>query len=120
MGRFGGGGSREETPPCHDFSNGSTTFEDLSSSAPSSMGSGNKLQDFSMAIQQQMIVQKVISKLTDRAFHKCITSSKSLDSLSGVQVACIYSMVNEWMDTNKFMMGGLAKKQQQQQQSGGY
>jgi hypothetical protein len=117
MGWFGGG-SREETPPSRDFSDGSTTsFEDLSSSAPSSMGSGNELQDFSMAIQQQMIVQKVISKLTDEAFHKCITSKPS-DSLSGSQVACIHSTVNKWMDTNEFMMGRLAKKQQQQ--SGGY
>jgi hypothetical protein len=74
MGWFGGGGSREETPPSHDYSKGLTSFEDLSSSAPSSMGSGNELQDFSMAIQQQMIAQKVISKLTDEAFHKCIIS----------------------------------------------
>jgi hypothetical protein len=122
MGWFGGG-SREETPPSRDFSDGSTTsFEDLSSSAPSTMGSGSELQDFSMAIQQQMIVQKVISKLTDEAFHKCITSKPS-DSLSGSQVACIHSTVNKWMDTNEFMMGRLAKKQQQQQQqqqSGGY
>jgi hypothetical protein len=99
MGWFGGGGSREETPPSHDYSKGLTSFEDLSSSAPSSMGSGNELQDFSMAIQQQMIAQKVISKLTFEAFHKCIIS-KPLDSLSGMQVACIYLMVKKWMDTN--------------------
>ena len=74
---------------------------------------GNDLQDFSMAIQQQMIVQQVISKLTDQAFRKCITSKPS-DSLSGSQVACIHSTVNKWMDTNEFMMGRLAKKQQQQ------
>jgi hypothetical protein len=46
-----------------------------------------------------MIAQKVISKLTFEAFHKCIIS-KPLDSLSGTQVACIYLMVNKWMDTN--------------------
>lgn len=121
MGWFGGG-STEEAPPPRDFSDGSTSFSagEGMSSAPSSMmgSSGNDLQDFSMAIQQQMIVQKVISKLTDEAFRKCITSKPS-DSLSGSQVACVHSTVNKWMDTNEFMMGRLAKKQQQQG-GGGY
>jgi len=114
MGWFGGG-SIEEAPA-------STSFDDDASigfgDSAGMSSSGNDMQDFGMELQQQLIVQQVITKLTDESFQKCITGKPS-DSLSGSQVACIHSTVNKWMDTNEFMMGRLAKKQQQQQ-GGGY
>jgi hypothetical protein len=85
-------------------------------------GGGNGMQEMqqaSMAIQQQMLVQQVISDLSDRSYEKCITA-KPTESLTGTQVACIRSTTNKWLDTNEFMTGRLAKKSQQQQQSGGY
>ena len=69
------------------------------------------------ALQQQLLIQQVISDLTDRSYEKCVTSKPS-ETLSGSQVACIKSTVNKWLDTNEFMTGRLAKKQQMAQQQG--
>ena len=69
-------------------------------------------------MQQQMMIQTVITALSDTAFKKCITGKPS-DSMSGSQVACVHSTVNKWMDTNEFMMGRLAKKEQAMQQAAG-
>mmetsp|Transcript_2476 Transcript_2476/g.3649 ORF Transcript_2476/g.3649 Transcript_2476/m.3649 type:complete len:125 (-) Transcript_2476:119-493(-) len=91
---------------------------------PSSMGGGasasaSDMQQFAVAMQQQVLVQTIISNLTETAFEKCITS-KPGDSLSGKEVACIHATVNKMMDTNEFMMGRLAKKQQSAAGSAGY
>lgn len=77
-----------------------------------------ELQQASLMLQQQLLVQQVINDLSDRSYEKCVTSKPS-DSLSGSQVACIRATVNKWLDTNEFMTGRLAKKSQQQQ-PGGY
>ena len=70
-----------------------------------------EIQQASMILQQQMLVQQVINDLTDRSYEKCVTSKPS-DALSGSQVACIRATVNKWLDTNEFMTGRLAKKSQ--------
>jgi len=75
-----------------------------------------EIQQISVALQQQMMVQQVISDLSDRSYEKCVTSKPS-DALNGTQVACIKSTVNKWLDTNEFMTGRLSKKSQQQQSS---
>ena len=71
----------------------------------------HELQQVGLALQQQLLVQQVISDLTDRSYEKCVTSKPS-DTLSGSQAACIKATVNKWLDTNEFMTGRLAKKQQ--------
>jgi len=71
------------------------------------------MQQFSIALRQQMMVQTVITNLSDQAFANCLTSTKVGDSLSGKEAACIHATVHKFMDTNEFMMGRLAKKQQQ-------
>jgi hypothetical protein len=76
-----------------------------------------ELQQAGMILQQQMMVQQVISDLTDRGYEKCITGKPS-DTLSGSQAACIKATVNKWLDTNEFLTGRLAKKQQMHQQQG--
>jgi hypothetical protein len=78
-----------------------------------------ELQQASMAIQQQMMVQQVISDLSDRSYERCVTSRPS-ETLTGSQVACIKATVNKWLDTNEFITGRLAKKSKQQQQGGGF
>ena len=80
-------------------------------------GGASELQQAGMALQQQLLVQQVISDLTDRSYEKCVTSKPS-DTLSGSQVACIKATVNKWLDTNEFMTGRLAKKQQMAAQQG--
>jgi mitochondrial import inner membrane translocase subunit TIM8 len=85
----------------------------------SSGGGGSStadLEQFSVALQQSMLVQTIISNLTETAFERCITGRPG-DSLGGKEVACIHASVNKMMDTNEFMMGRLAKKQSQ---SGGF
>ena len=90
----------------------------FSSSAPSSMpaAGGGELQQFSMALRQQIIVQQVISNLTDVSFEKCITGKPNSDSLSGKEVSCIHASVNKWLDSNEFLSVRLSKKQQAQAQ----
>lgn len=81
--------------------------------------SASDLQQFSVALQQSVMVQTIISNLSDTAFEKCI-AAKPGDSLSGKEAACIHATVGKMMDTNEFMMGRLAKKQQQASSAGGF
>mmetsp|Transcript_18789 Transcript_18789/g.40895 ORF Transcript_18789/g.40895 Transcript_18789/m.40895 type:complete len:80 (-) Transcript_18789:270-509(-) len=67
------------------------------------------IEQFSMALRQQMMVQTVINTLTDKAFEKCI-SAKPGDSLSGKEAACVNATVGKWLDTNEFMNGRMARK----------
>jgi hypothetical protein len=67
------------------------------------------MQQFSLALRQQMMVQTVINTLTDKAFEKCITG-KPGDSLSGKEAACVNATVCKWLDTNEFMNGRMARK----------
>jgi hypothetical protein len=76
----------------------------------SSVGAGlGDMQQFSMALQQQMMVQTVINTLTEKAFEKCITG-KPGDSLSGKDAACVNATVCKWLDTNEFINGRMARK----------
>ena len=74
----------------------------------SAQGLGD-MQQFSMALQQQMMVQTVINTMTDKAFEKCITN-KPGDSLTGKEAACVNASVCKWLDTNEFMNGRMARK----------
>ena len=120
MGWFGGGSKEEssaDTSP-RDFSDGSASdFESGSSFAPSDTGGmaagAGDIQQFSVALQQQVLIQKVIGDLTDKAFENCILG-KPGENLGGKESACVSSVVNKWLDTNEFMMGRMAKKQQTQ------
>ena len=75
-------------------------------------GSLGEMQQFALMLQQQVLIQQVINKLTDKAFEKCITGKPS-DSLSGKDAACVQATVMKWLDTNEFLLGRLAKKTQQ-------
>lgn len=101
-----------------DFS----TSDDLSSfSSPDSLGGGGDdalmgaatglgdMQQFALAMQQQMMVQTVINTLTDKAFVKCVTG-KPGDALSGKEAVCVNATVGKWLDTNEFMNGRMARK----------
>ena len=96
------------------FSSPGTNFSSSPSMSPG--GGGGELQQFSMALRQQIIVQQVISNLTDVSFEKCITGKPNSDSLSGKEVSCIHASVNKWLDSNEFLSVRLSKKQQAQQQ----
>mmetsp|Transcript_15580 Transcript_15580/g.25243 ORF Transcript_15580/g.25243 Transcript_15580/m.25243 type:complete len:128 (-) Transcript_15580:66-449(-) len=91
--------------------------ENIMTSGIGSGGGMAELQQASMVLQQQMLVQQVIADLTDKSYEKCVTS-KPTDGLSGSQVACIKATVNKWLDANEFITGRLAKKQQMQSQQG--
>jgi Tim10/DDP family zinc finger len=117
-----GGGSKSEPETAKDFTSDDATSAGYGA-AENIMNSGvggggmSELQQAGLALQQQLLVQQVISELTDRSYEKCITSKPS-DTLSGSQVACIKATVNKWLDTNEFLTGRLAKKQQMAQQQG--
>lgn len=120
MGWFGGGSDKSEEAPSsasRDF-----TSDDVAAfggNGGTSVGgaTGEEMSYFAQKLQQQVIIQQVITQLADVSFTKCITGKPS-DSLSGREAACVHATVNKWMDTNEFMVGRLAKKQQAQQGSG--
>eukprot|EP00568_Trieres_chinensis_P000471 CAMPEP_0183309936 /NCGR_PEP_ID=MMETSP0160_2-20130417/27456_1 /TAXON_ID=2839 ORGANISM="Odontella Sinensis, Strain Grunow 1884" /NCGR_SAMPLE_ID=MMETSP0160_2 /ASSEMBLY_ACC=CAM_ASM_000250 /LENGTH=111 /DNA_ID=CAMNT_0025474045 /DNA_START=25 /DNA_END=357 /DNA_ORIENTATION=+ len=83
-----------------DFESGSDFSSDSSGGGLSAPGGGaaaamGDMQQFSMALQQQILVQKVIGDLSDIAFEKCIVG-KPGESLSGKEAACVHSTVNKW------------------------
>mmetsp|Transcript_7968 Transcript_7968/g.11987 ORF Transcript_7968/g.11987 Transcript_7968/m.11987 type:complete len:124 (-) Transcript_7968:271-642(-) len=94
------------------FSSSDTNFASSGGGDSAMMGAATGLGDieqFSMALRQQMMVQTVINTLTDKAFEKCI-SAKPGDSLSGKEAACVNATVGKWLDTNEFMNGRMARK----------
>jgi hypothetical protein len=113
MGWFGGGSDEPSSS-----GGGSEGYHmdspDMSLDASLSGGgaSAGDFQQFSMAIQQQMVVQQAITDLCDKAFGKCVTQCKDAH-LSGKEVACIHAVTNKWLDANEYMVGRLARKQQQ-------
>uniref|UniRef100_A0A7S4R3S7 Mitochondrial import inner membrane translocase subunit n=1 Tax=Ditylum brightwellii TaxID=49249 RepID=A0A7S4R3S7_9STRA len=125
MGWFGGSssGSDSSASSSSDFSSNtdftSADESDFGSSSASLGGGGgggvSDIQQFSVALRQQIVVQQVITSLTDTAFERCITG-KPGENLSSKETACIHASVAKWLDSNEFMMGRLAKKQQQSQQ----
>jgi len=127
MSWFGGG--KKKTEPMEkgfadtgDFG-AASSFDASSSPLGGGGGAGGgmaEFQQFSMAIQQQVLVQQAITDLSDRAFQKCISGNKISDGeLSGRDVACIHAVTNKWLDTNQYMIGRLSKKQQQASSSFG-
>jgi hypothetical protein len=121
MSWFGGGSKKEPTQEKGFLDSDEAHFNAsvMSGGAGGGGGGGGGLaefQEFSMAIQQQMIVQQAITEMCDKSFQKCVASAKDAQ-LSGREVACIHAVTNKWLDTNTFMLGRLAKKQQQQASS---
>jgi Tim10/DDP family zinc finger len=83
--------------------------------APGASSSGlQEFQEFSIALQQQVLVQTVITDLTQKAFSKCCSSSTTSTTLTGKEAACISAITNKWLDSNEFLAGRLQRKQQQQ------
>jgi hypothetical protein len=115
MSWFGGESKKEESVE-RGFADDSASFQGQGQGGQQSGGGLSEFQEFSTAIQQQMVVQQAITDLSDRSFYKCITTTKEA-TLSGREVACIHAVTNKWLDTNELMIGRLAKKQQQASQS---
>ena len=106
------GGSEKKGGEADFSSTDETSFAADHGTTSIGMGGAGEVQQLAMHLQQQVVIQTIITNLTDMAFERCITGKPS-DSLSGAQAACIQATVNKMMDTNEFMMGRLAKKQQQ-------
>lgn len=122
MGWFGGGSSDPASPS-------ETGFSDFSDDGASAAGGGpnmyagagggggglSEFQEFSMNLQQQVLVQQVITELSHKAFEKCCATSTRDTQLTGKEVACVNAITNKWLDANEFMAGRLQRKQQQAQ-----
>ena len=123
MGWFDGGASKEDKLKEKGFTDGSAASFDSSpnmyagGSSPSSAGGGNsglaEFQQFSLQIQQQILVQQAITEISQKAFDKCCKGSTRESALTGKEAACIASIANKWLDANEFMAGRLQRKQQQ-------
>jgi len=120
MGWFGGGGD-SEAPSEKGFSDtaGAGFSESPNMYASGGGGGGmSEFQEFSLNLQQQVLVQQVITELSHKAFEKCCATSTRDGALTGKEVACVNATTNKWLDANEFLAGRLARKQQQQQQGG--
>ena len=120
MGWFSGGSSDNEPPRSYDDTSsmvGDSGGGFSESEAMSASGSAS-LQQLAASIQQQTLVQQIITDITNEAMIKCITGAPKDGKLTSSQVSCIHSTVNKWMDTNEFMNGRMAAKAQQAQQGG--
>lgn len=114
MSWFGGGSKKEATEEKGFLDSDEAQFNSsvLSGGGAGAGGGGlAEFQEFSMAIQQQMVIQQAITELCDKSFQKCISSTKD-SQLTGREVACIAAVTNKWLDCNTFMIGRLAKKGQ--------
>lgn len=123
MSWFGGGNKKEEPAEKSFLADGGADLGGHDAHVPLGGGGGNAMQEiqqFGAALQQQILIQQVITEMSDRAFTKCVSSSSMKDpQLTGKEVACIQAATNKWLDTNEFLMGRLARKQQQQAQAAG-
>mmetsp|Transcript_16898 Transcript_16898/g.21377 ORF Transcript_16898/g.21377 Transcript_16898/m.21377 type:complete len:130 (+) Transcript_16898:58-447(+) len=115
-------GKESESPSAKDFtssdeasfSSGSNMMSQSSSSSLGGVGAGPSaadLQQFAVAVQEQVIIQETISAISQKAMEKCMTAKPS-ESLSGREAACIAAVTNKWLDTTAFMQKRLAKKMQ--------
>lgn len=133
MSWFGGGSKKDdqiETTPERGFSDlgGSSSSYNTS---PNMYGSGSgggvsgssninnnsglqEFQEFSVALQQQVLVQTVITDLTQKAFSKCCATATTNNTLTGKEAACISAVTNKWLDSNEFLVERLQRKQQHQ------
>ena len=113
-------GNEESDSGAKDFSDDSAFQEHVPMSSPSGAGGAGggmaELQQFAAQMQQQAIIQKTITILSDKAFEACITKKPS-DSLSGREAACMQAVTMKWLDTNQFMVGRLQKKMSAGQES---
>ena len=128
MGWFGGGGSSEPESSSEkgfsDLSAGGYSPDTSSSPNMYSGGGGSsglsEFQEFSVNLQQQVLIQQVITELAHKAFEKCCGSTSTRDAqLTGKEVACVNAVTNKWLDANEFLAGRLQRKQQQQAGAGG-
>jgi Tim10/DDP family zinc finger len=123
MGWFGGGSSDESSSSSSASDSGFSDDSSLYSSSPNMYGSSassgggssglQEFQEFSVALQQQVLVQSVITDLTHKAFEKCCTSATTSNTLTGKEAACISAITNKWLDSNEFLAGRLQRKSQQ-------
>ena len=130
MGWFGGGDSNNDSsndsvpqsgsePGFSDSGHMSSLYSGGGGGGGGVGGSGGgsgweEFQEFSVQLQQQVLVQQVITELSHRAFEKCASSSSTTSSqLSGKEAACISAVTNKWLDANEFLAGRLQRKQQQ-------
>lgn len=122
MGWFGGSSSEDSSSSSSASDSGFSDDSSLYSSSPNMYGSSSassgssglqEFQEFSVALQQQVLVQSVITDLTHKAFEKCCTSSTTSNTLTGKEAACISAITNKWLDSNEFLAGRLQRKSQQ-------
>ena len=125
MSWFGGGSKKDETDstPERGFSDLGGSSSSYASS-PNMYGSGapgssshsglQEFQEFSVALQQQVLVQTVITDLTHKAFGKCCATATTNNTLTGKEAACISAVTNKWLDSNEYLVERLQRKQQQQ------
>lgn len=124
MGWFGGG-SNEEVPQEKGFSDGMGGAADFGGGGDNMYAAGSgggggmsDIQQFGLALQQSILIQQVITDLSQKAFEKCCSSSTRDSSLTGKEVACISAATNKWLDANEFLAGRLQMKQEKAAGSG--
>ena len=120
MGWFSGAKDESAHKSYDDTSSSFAASSDSHAGYESAGFGGHGLEDmqrFAQSIQQQALVQSIITDMTREAMEKCVTGTPKDGKLTSSQVSCVHSCVNKWMDTNEFMNGRLAAKAQQANQT---
>lgn len=99
-------------------------FSEEQDFAMSTAGAGNyghgqeynvdEVQQVAAAIQQQLLVNMVITKISHTAFMKCVDKSRD-SQLTGREVSCIHAVANKWLESNQYLRGRMVKKAEQSQ-----
>ena len=123
MGWFSGSSGDDSPPKSYDESSFGDSGGHFDSSAARGGGGGGggggaDMRQLAASIQQQTMVQQIITDITNEAMAKCITGAPKDGKLTSSQVSCVHSTTNKWMDTNEFMNGRMAAKAQQANQGG--
>eukprot|EP00924_Labyrinthula_sp_SR-Ha-C_P001480 snap_masked-scaffold_55-processed-gene-1.28-mRNA-1 protein AED:0.18 eAED:0.23 QI:0/-1/0/1/-1/1/1/0/129 len=91
-----------------DFTSG---MQSSATASPSTgQMSGYSLQQQLLVEQQNIEVQRVVTKMADVCFRKCV--GKPSEKLSGKEQSCISNCARRYIDCQKYTMGRLAKQQQ--------
>ena len=120
MSWFGGGNKKDESDSTSergysDLGSNSASYASSpnmyggSTSGSSSSSGLQEFQEFSVALQQQVLVQTVITDLTHKAFGKCCATATSNNTLTGKEAACISAVTNKWLDSNEYLVERLQR-----------
>lgn len=111
-----GSSSFDDGSSNYDFSSANDFSSPGALSSPGAGGAGGgqeRLQQALLAEQQRLEVQRMVMKMADLCFDKCV--KRPSDKLSGSESSCINNCSERYLDSKMFVTNRLVKQHQGQQ-----